>query len=105
MSFFSRLFGSGDEVKQALRDGAVIIDVRTVREYDEGRVRPSIHIPFDRLPSSIERIRAMNKPVICCAGGDSRSSAAVNMLKRAGLKKVYNGGNWEKLLKIVTQLS
>jgi phage shock protein E len=104
VSFLSRLFGSGDEVKEALRAGAVIIDARTVRDYDEGRVRHSVNIPFDRLPSNIERIRAMNKPVVCCGSGDSGSSAAVSMLKRAGIKEVYNGGSWEKMLKIVSTL-
>jgi phage shock protein E len=101
VSFLSRLFGSGDEVKHALRADAIVLDVRTAREYDEGRVRPSINISFDRLPSNIERIRAMNKPVVCCSSGDSRSSAAVSMLKRAGIKEVYNGGSWEKVLKVL----
>lgn len=83
---------------EALQNGAAIIDVRTVYEYDQGRIRGSINIPVERLDASIERIKAMRRPLIICAAGDARSGKAASLLKRNGLKEVYNGGNWEKLV-------
>ncbi|HEX6194162.1 MAG TPA: rhodanese-like domain-containing protein [Chitinophagaceae bacterium] len=102
---FDFLFGFGrHKIKDALRQGATIVDVRTVHEYDQGRLRGSINIPLDRIPASTERIRQMKKPVIFCAAGDGRSGNAANFIKREGIKEVYNGGNWEKLLQMINNL-
>ncbi len=93
------MFGlfSRNKIIKALRNDAVIIDVRTVHEYDQGRIPGSVHIPLERMPVSIQRIKGMEKPVIFVADGDSRSGKAMNILKQNGLKEVYNGGNWEKV--------
>ena len=96
-------FGTS-KIKSALRRDGVIVDVRNVHEYDQGRVRGSIHIPIDRISVSIERIRQMNKPIVVCAAGDSRSSEAVRMLKQKGIKEVYNGGSWERVLRLMNHL-
>jgi phage shock protein E len=104
MSFLSFLgLGNGD-LKNALKKGAVIIDVRTAHEFDQGKVRGSINIPVDRIASSIERIRSMNRPVIFCCDSGMRSRIAANTMKQKGLKEVYNGGSWEHVLKLVNSL-
>ncbi len=102
MGFFSFL-GFGGGIKKALQQDAVIIDVRTVNEYDQGRIKGSVNIPMDRISASIERIRHMKKPIICCGAG-SGSGKAVSILKQNGIKQVYNGGNWMKLLKQMQSL-
>lgn len=93
-----------DKIKNSLRRGAVIIDVRTVHEYDQGRIRGSVNIPLDRIPVSIERIRNMNKPLVIVCNSGSESSAAVRVLKSSGIKEVYNGGNWERVLRKINSL-
>lgn len=100
MSFFS-LFGFGNnKIKDALFRGAVIIDVRSAGEFDQGKIPGSINIPVDRIPINSERIKAMNRPVIfCCTSGD-RSNQAIQLMKQKGLEEVYNGGNWRHLLRI-----
>lgn len=100
---FSFLFG-GNNIKKALRNGATIIDVRTVHEYDQGRIRGSVNIPLDRIPANIERIKHMEQPIIVCCASGSRSGSAVRFLKQQGIKEIYNGGNWEKLLRIKQSL-
>ncbi len=102
MGFFSFL-GTGT-VKKALQQGAVIIDVRTANEYDRGRIPGSLNIPVDRIAISAERIRHLNKPVVLCCTSGHRSRAAMNTLKQKGLKEVYDGGNWEKVLRILESL-
>ena len=75
-----------------MRRGAVVIDVRTAYEFDQGKVPGSINIPVDRIAVNAVRIKGMNRPVIfCCASGE-RSSHAVSIMKEKGLKEVYNGG-------------
>ena len=99
MGLFSFL-GTGS-LKKAIRQGAVIIDVRSASEYDQGRIPGSLNIPVDRIAVSVSRIKQLNKPVICCCASGHRSRIAANTLKAAGLKEVYNGGNWEKVLRLI----
>lgn len=100
MGFLSFL-GIGGSLKSALRKGALIIDVRTGTEYDRGHVPDAFNIPVDRIRASADRLRESGKPVIVCCNTGERSATALGILKSKGLKKVYNGGNWEKLLKLV----
>jgi rhodanese-related sulfurtransferase len=100
---FGFLFGK-NKIKEALKNGAVIIDVRTPHEYDNGRIPSSINIPVDRIAASVERIRSMKKPVILVCESSMRSNTAKNILKSAGIQDVYNGGSWESVLKITNKL-
>lgn len=97
------IFGSG-EIKEALKKGAVVIDVRTAQEYDNGRVPGSVNIPVDRIATNIERIKAMNKPVIFCCASGIRSRTAKSIMQKQGMKNVYAAGSWEKVLKIMNKL-
>lgn len=96
-------FGKGKLVS-ALKQGATIIDVRTVHEYDQGHVRGAVNIPLDRIPANAERIRQMKKPVIFCCVSGSRSAAAVRAMKSKGIKDVYNGGSWETIIRLQQSL-
>jgi rhodanese-related sulfurtransferase len=101
MSWLSELFGGGGGIREALQEGAVIIDLRTAYEYDQGHIPHSLNIPADRVKASIGRIRDLRKPVIlCCAGGNHCWEAAA-MLRDAGIPKVVNGGDWQALLRKV----
>ena len=99
MGFLSFL-GFGNKITEAIRNGAIIIDVRPAYAFDQhGRVPGSINIPLDRIAINIERIRSMKRPiVICCAFGTDCENAA-RMLKAEGIKEVYNGGSWESVFR------
>lgn len=93
-----------NNVKEALKKGAVVIDVRTPHEFDNGKVPGSINIPVDRVSTSIERIRSMKKPVVVVCESGARSSQAKGILKSAGITEVYSGGSWESVLRIINKL-
>jgi phage shock protein E len=103
MSLLSFLGLGGSKVKDALRRGAIVIDVRTPQEFDQGKVPDSINIPVDRIPANAERIKNMKRVVFCCASG-SRSSNAVTIMKQKGMKEVYNGGSWYDVIKILKSI-
>ena len=104
MGIFSFLgFGSGT-IRNALRKGAIIVDVRTGIEYDRGHLPDAFNIPADRIQASAERLKAANLPVIVCSNNDPRSSTAVKQLKAQGLKNVIDGGDWKNVLKIMEQI-
>ena len=104
MSLLSFLgLGSG-KIKNALRRGAIVIDVRTPQEFDQGKVPESINIPVDRISANAERIKNMNRPVIFCCASGARSSNAATIMKQKGMKEVYNGGSWYDIIKILKSL-
>ena len=100
MGLFSFLTG-GSSLKQVLQKGAVIIDVRTAQEFDQGKLPGSINIPVDRISINLQRIRDMNKPIILVCSSGIRSRTATQLLRQKGMKQVYNGGNWEKVLRLM----
>lgn len=98
MGLFSFLGIGKSKITEAIRNGAVIIDVRPAFAFDQhGRIPGSINIPVDRIAINIERIRSMKRPVVlCCEYGIDCSKAAI-LLKEKGIKDVYNGGNWRSV--------
>ena len=104
MGLLSFLGFGKSSVQDALRKGAIIIDVRNVNEYDQGRVPESINIPINLIPANIERIKGMERPVVFCCASGNRSGKAVSILKANGVKNVHNGGSWIKVLKAVKDL-
>ncbi len=103
MNFLSKLFGPG-KIKSALKNGAIVVDVRTGTEYDRGHVPDAFNIPVDRIAVSVDRLKAANRPIIVCCNTGERSSIAVKQLKSKGVKNVYNGGNWEDVVKLMRSL-
>ena len=93
------LFGLGPKVNYAalVKDGAVILDVRTKGEYSGGHIKGSINIPVDSLGNNTSRFTDKNKPIITCCASGMRSGAAKSILKSKGYTQVYNGGSWISL--------
>ena len=104
MSFLSLLGFPDSKIKDALRKGAIVIDVRTAYEFDQGHVPDSINIPVDRIDINTQRIKGFKRPVIFCGSYYEHSSRATRIMKEKGLKEVYNGGSWEAVLKIFRKL-
>jgi phage shock protein E len=104
MSLLSLLGFGKSKIKDAIRRGGIVIDVRTPQEFDQGKVPESINIPVDRIAANIERIKNMKRPVVFCCASGMRSGNAVNILKSKGLKDVYNGGSWYNVLKVLKNL-
>ena len=99
MSWLTDLFGGGGGIREALQQGAVIIDLRTAYEYDQGHIPRSLNIPTDRIKANIDRIRDLRKPVILCSGPAGGAWEAMDVLRSAGITRVLNGGDWQSLLR------
>lgn len=99
---FNLLF-SNIKLKNALRKGAIVIDLRSPREFDEGHIPDSINIPADRIPINAARIKAMDRPVILCGHSGSMGNARNHLLSH-GIKEVYNGGSWTKMLNLTRSI-
>ena len=92
------LFGSEKtDFAQLIKDGAIILDVRTKGEDAGGHIRGSINIPVNQLNSNLHKLKDKNKPVITCCASGARSASAKSILKSNGFTEVHNGGGWSSL--------
>jgi rhodanese-related sulfurtransferase len=82
-----------EQVKEMLKEGAIIIDVRTPQEYNEGHIANSLNIPVQQIEARISTIKKKGKPVILCCKSGGRAGTAKAVLQRNGIK-CMNGGSW-----------
>lgn len=82
-----------------MKEGAVILDVRTPGEFSSGHIHGSINIPVDRLANSLNKLKNKEKPVITCCASGMRSASAKRILQSNGYSNVHNGGSWVSLNK------
>ncbi len=80
-----------------LKEGAVILDVRSKSEYDGGHIKNSINIPVDQLQKNLSKLKDKKKPIITCCASGMRSASAKSILQNNGYKNVHNGGGWSSL--------
>jgi len=73
-------------------EGAVLLDVRTSQEYQEGHIPGSINVPLQQLDkiSSVADNKNIPLFVYCYSGGRSRQATA--MLQHMGYSNVQNIG-------------
>ena len=89
-------FGPKVDFKELMSLGAVIIDVRTKAEYNQGHIKGSKNIPLNTVASNANKINKGKAVITCCASG-VRSGSAKSILKNKGFTDVHNGGGWMSL--------
>jgi Rhodanese-related sulfurtransferase len=98
IELIKKVFGiKSVDYAQLLRDGAIIVDVRTTGEYSSGHIKGSVNIPVDKIANNAAKLKAKKKPIITCCQSGSRSAMAKSILKGNGVTDVYNGGSWFSL--------
>jgi phage shock protein E len=102
-SIFKNLFAQPDnsQLETAIKDGAMLVDVRTPGEYAMGNVKGSVNIPLDMIPNKVGAFKDKKNIVVFCRSG-GRSSQAKTFLEQKGFTNVINGGTWENVDKLVT---
>ena len=84
------------KIKEYLEKGAIVLDVRTKEEWDEGHTAGAEHIVLSIIPLEIEQIKSWNKPVIAVCRSGARSGQAEQFLKQNGVDAI-NGGPWQNV--------
>ena len=67
----------------------VILDVRTVGEFDEGHIMDAINIPVGEIADRLDELTKEDDLLVYCRTGN-RSGSAVRILSDAGYTKVYH---------------
>ncbi|MEF3077748.1 rhodanese-like domain-containing protein [Winogradskyella poriferorum] len=97
MGFLDFIFGSKKrQVDEFLENGAVILDVRSQREWDAGHIENAVHIPLDQLNNRVDEVKKLNKPVVTCCASGVRSAKAAKFLNLNNIEAT-NGGGWVSL--------
>jgi rhodanese-related sulfurtransferase len=99
LSTLKQLFGFGPKVSYAelVKEGAIILDVRSKGEFAGGHIKGSLNIAVDQLSNNLDKLKDKNKAIITCCASGMRSASAKGILLAKGYTKVYNGGSWFSL--------
>jgi len=99
LALLKQLFGLGPKVNYAdlMKEGAIILDVRSQGEYAGGHIKGSLNIAVDQLAKNLDKLADKNKVIITCCASGMRSASAKGILTAKGYTKVYNGGSWFSL--------
>lgn len=95
-------FGPAVNYADLVKNGAVILDVRSKAEYAGGHIKGSINIPLDQLSGKLSRLKDKNQTVITCCASGIRSASAKALLQKNGYTQVLNGGGWSSLQRKIT---
>lgn len=88
--------------REHLKNGAVVIDVRTPNEYAAGHLPRTIHLPLDRIESMLpKRIPDKNAVLLLHCQSGMRSAVARRKLKAKGYKQVFNLGSLARASRII----
>lgn len=92
------LFGKDKtDLAGLVKEGAIILDVRSKSEYAGGHIINSINIPVNELQNNLSKLKNKDKTIITCCASGMRSASAKSILENNGYKNVLNGGGWSSL--------
>ena len=88
--------GERPNYSEMVANGAKILDVRTVGEFQSGHINGAKNVPRQEIRTKLNQLNKNETYILCCASG-ARSGSAARILKNEGFENVYNGGGWMQL--------
>jgi phage shock protein E len=100
--FLKKIFSGNDNLllKNLIKDGAFLVDVRSKSEFSEGNVKGSTNIPLDQIANQLAKFKGKDQIIVFCRSG-MRSSQAKSILKQNGFTNVTNAGTWNAVNRII----
>ena len=94
---------SAQAAREHLRNGALVIDVRTPGEYAAGHLPKAIHLPLDGIETTLpKRVPDKNTVLLLHCQSGSRSGMAKRKLQAKGYTHAFNLGSLGRAGKIVS---
>lgn len=105
LGFLKSLLGGSDneQLKEVIKDGAFLVDVRTPDEFSGGSVKGAKNIPLDKIPNNVSKFKNKKNIVLFCQSG-GRCTQAKSILEQNGITNIFNGGSWYNVDGIVNEL-
>lgn len=85
------------DYSELIKQGAIILDVRSQGEFTGGHIKNAINIPVDQLNNNLSKLKDKNKCIVCCCASGMRSGTAKRILEAKGYNAVLNAGSWNGL--------
>jgi len=95
-------FSAIDEAREWYRKGALLIDVRTPGEFENGSAQGAINIPLAQIRNDIKESQPDPEQALLlfCRSG-ARSGTAAKQLKEMGYQRILNVGTVQRAKKVV----
>jgi len=91
-----------ESAREQLKQGALLVDVRTVAEYNAGHLTNAVNIPLDQVEKELpRRVKDKSKVVLVHCRSGRRSGIAEKELRALGYTNVFNIGSYEQAEKVV----
>ncbi len=72
-------------------EDAVILDIRSIKEFNDGHIVNAVNIPLNGLGSNLKQLeKHRDKPIVTVCRSGSRSSSAGSVLRKNGFENVKN---------------
>lgn len=88
------LMGPSVDYSELMKEGAVIVDVRTKQEFQQGHAKKSVNIPLTNLSNKVGTLKGKKVILVCRSGG--RAGQAKSLLAQNGIE-AFNAGPWQKV--------
>jgi phage shock protein E len=93
---------SPQQARACLKDGALLIDVRSRREFNSGHLAGAINLPLDELTSALpRRVKDKDHVLLLHCHSGLRSGMAKQRLKAMGYTQAHNLGSYGRAASIV----
>ncbi|TGL61467.1 rhodanese-like domain-containing protein [Leptospira sarikeiensis] len=88
---------SDKEISDWVENGALVVDVRTPKEFEREHFPGAINIPIDSISLRQDELGPKDRQIILYCQSGGRSSRAESFLLEEGFTKVKNAGGIEHL--------
>ncbi len=90
------------EAQEHLKNGALVVDVRTGGEFVAGHLPVAVNLPLGEIESNWQRrIKDKNRVLLLHCASGARSAAAKKKLIALGCPNTYNMGGYARAAQIV----
>jgi phage shock protein E len=87
---------------EALKCGALLIDVRSREEFNSAHLPNAINLPVNEIEAlAPDHLKDKNQPLLLHCHSGIRSETAKNLLEKMGYTSVSNLGSYQRAAKIV----
>lgn len=95
---------SARDARAHLKNGALVIDVRSPGEFNSGHLSTAINLPLDEIETALPpRVKDKNQVLLLHCLSGTRSGLAKNRLKSLGYTNVFNLGSYGRAKSILQQ--
>ena len=84
-------------IKEKIKAGARIIDVRSTEEFKDGGYPGAVNIPLALIPLKLRDLEPKTQAIVLYCASGARSGQAMRVLKQAGFTDVVNAGGLDDM--------